>query len=167
MTSKKRRQRGSRTHGGGSHKKRRGAGHRGGRGRAGRDKHEKLLYPPRGKHGFKRPQKTDEVVKTVNVRELDEDAVVLAAEGIAEETDDGYRVDARDIVEDGHEADAVKVLGAGRVHNTLEVVADEFSETARELIEDAGGSATLTERGEERAERNADRDTTEEPEESQ
>ncbi len=167
MTSKKRRQRGSRTHGGGSHKKRRGAGHRGGRGRAGRDKHEKLLYPPRGKHGFKRPQKTDETVLTVNVRELDEDAVVLAAEGIAEETDDGYRVDARDVVEDGHEADAVKVLGAGRVHNTLEVVADEFSGTARELIEDAGGSATLTERGEERAERNADRDTTDEPEESQ
>jgi large subunit ribosomal protein L15 len=167
MTSKKRRQRGSRTHGGGSHKKRRGAGHRGGRGRAGRDKHEKLLYPPRGKHGFKRPQKTDEVVKTVNVRELDEDAVVLAAEGLAEETDDGYRVDARDVVEDGHEADAVKVLGAGRVHNTLEVLADEFSETARELIEGAGGSATLTERGEERAERNADRDTTDEPEESQ
>ena len=167
MTSKKRRQRGSRTHGGGSHKKRRGAGHRGGRGRAGRDQHEKLLYPPRGKHGFKRPQKTDEVVKTVNVRELDEDAVVLAAEGIAEETDDGYRVDARDVVEDGHEADAVKVLGAGRVHNQIEVVADEFSETARELIEDAGGSATLTERGEERAERNAEADTTEETEESQ
>ncbi|PSQ11077.1 50S ribosomal protein L15 [Halobacteriales archaeon QS_5_70_15] len=165
MTSKKRRQRGSRTHGGGSHKKRRGAGHRGGRGRAGRDKHEKALYPPRGKHGFKRPQKTDETVLTVNVRELDEDAVVLAADGIAEETDDGYRVDARDVVEDGHEADAVKVLGAGRVHNTLDVVADEFSATARELIEDAGGSATLSERGEERAERNAEADTTEEPEE--
>jgi len=166
MTSKKRRQRGSRTHGGGSHKKRRGAGHRGGRGRAGRDKHEKGLYPPRGKHGFKRPQKTDEVVETINVRELDEDAVVLAGEGLAEETDDdGYRVDARDVVEDGHEADAVKVLGAGRVHNTLDVVADEFSATARELIEDAGGSATLSERGEERAERNAEADTTQEPEE--
>jgi large subunit ribosomal protein L15 len=164
MTSKKRRQRGSRTHGGGSHKKRRGAGHRGGRGRAGRDKHEKALYPPRGKHGFKRPQKTDEVVETVNVRELDEDVVVLAAEGVAEETDGGYRIDARDVVEGGHEADAVKVLGGGRVHNELEVVADEFSETARELIETAGGSATLSERGEER---NAEADTTEEPEEDE
>jgi large subunit ribosomal protein L15 len=162
MTSKKRRQRGSRTHGGGSHKKRRGAGHRGGRGRAGRDKHEKALYPPRGKHGFKRPQKTEETVLTVNVRELDEDVVVLAAEGLAEETDGGYRIDARDLVEDGHEADAVKVLGAGRVHNALDVVADEFSETARELIEAAGGSATLSERGEER---NVEADTTEEPEE--
>jgi large subunit ribosomal protein L15 len=164
MTSKKRRQRGSRTHGGGTHKNRRGAGHRGGRGRAGRDKHEKALYPPRGKYGFKRPQKTQETVLTVNVRELDEDAVVLAAEGIADETDDGYRVDARDVVEDGHEADVVKVLGAGRVHNALEVVADAFSDTAREQLESAGGDAIFSQRGQER---NAEADTTEESEESQ
>jgi large subunit ribosomal protein L15 len=164
MTSKKRRQRGSRTHGGGTHKNRRGAGHRGGRGRAGRDKHEKALYPPRGKYGFKRPQKTQETVLTVNVRELDEDAVVIAAEGIADETDDGYRVDARDVVEDGHEADVVKVLGAGRVHNALEVVADAFSDTAREQLESAGGDAIFSQRGQER---NAEADTTEESEESQ
>ncbi|MFC6940216.1 uL15m family ribosomal protein [Salinirubellus sp. GCM10025818] len=164
MTSKKRRQRGSRTHGGGTHKNRRGAGHRGGRGRAGRDKHEKALYPPRGKYGFKRPQKTQETVLTVNVRELDEDAVVLAAEGLADETDDGYRVDARDVVEDGHEADVVKVLGAGRVHNALEVVADAFSDTAREQLESAGGDAIFSQRGQER---NAEADTTEESEESQ
>jgi large subunit ribosomal protein L15 len=104
------------------------------------------------------------VVKTVNVRELDEDAVVLVSQGLAEETDSGYRIDVRDVVEDGHEADAVKVLGAGRVHNELEIVADEFSETARELIEAAGGTATLTERGEER---NAEADTTEETEEAE
>jgi large subunit ribosomal protein L15 len=164
MTSKKRRQRGSRTHGGGTHTNRRGAGHRGGRGRAGRDKHEKALSPPRGKYGFKRPQKTQETVLTVNVRELDEDAVVLAAEGIADETDDGYRVDARDVVEDGHEADVVKVLGAGRVHNALEVVADAFSDTAREQLESAGGDAIFSQRGQER---NAEADTTEESEESQ
>lgn len=149
MTSKKRRQRGSRTHGGGSHKKRRGAGHRGGRGRAGRDKHEKALYPPRRKYGFKRPQKTDTVTKTINVRELDEDAVVLAAEGLAEESGDGYRIDARDVVEDGHEADVVKVLGAGSVHNALEVVADAFSAEAEAQLEAAGGAAILSDRAEE------------------
>jgi large subunit ribosomal protein L15 len=98
------------------------------------------------------------------VRELDEDAVVLAAEGIADETDDGYRVDARDVVEDGHEADVVKVLGAGRVHNALEVVADAFSDTAREQLESAGGDAIFSQRGQER---NAEADTTEESEESQ
>ena len=162
MTSKKRRQRGSRTHGGGSHKKRRGAGHRGGRGRAGRDKHEQYLYPPLGKSGFKRPQK----VETINVRELDEDAVVLAAEGVAEETDDGYEVDVRDVVEDGHDADAVKVLAGGQVHESLTVHADAFSDGAREALEAAGGEAVLTERGEERqaeaAAEEAEEDTTDE-----
>lgn len=150
MTSKKRRQRGSRTHGGGSHKKRRGAGHRGGRGRAGRDKHEQYLYPPLGKSGFKRPQKVQERIETINVRELDEDAVVLAAEGVAEETDGGYEVDVRDVVEDGHDADAVKLLAGGQVHESLTVHADAFSDDAREALEAAGGEAVLTERGEER-----------------
>jgi large subunit ribosomal protein L15 len=158
--SKKRRQRGSRTHGGGTHKNRRGAGHRGGRGRAGRDKHEKALYPPREKSGFKRPQKTDEHVEVINVREIDEEALVWAAEGLVEEDGDGDGVDVRDVVEDGHEVDAVKVLGAGRVHETLTVTADAFSDDAREAIEASGGEAVLTERGEERAQ--AEEDTSEE-----
>ena len=106
MTSKKKRQRGSRTHGGGTHKNRRGAGHRGGRGRAGRDKHEQLNYEPLGKHGFTRPDAVTDEVLTVGVQSLDEDASLLAAEGIAEETDGGYRIDARDVVDDGHEVDA-------------------------------------------------------------
>jgi large subunit ribosomal protein L15 len=164
MTSKKRRSRGSRTHGGGSHKKRRGAGHRGGRGRAGRTKHEKNQYPPRKKHGFDRPQKTQETVETINLRTLDEDAALLAADGLAEETDDGYRVDARDVVEDGHDVDAVKVLAAGQLHGTLEVVADAFSEEAEAQLEAAGGEAILTERGEQRAAERAEEPTTDESE---
>jgi large subunit ribosomal protein L15 len=165
MTSKKRRQRGSRTHGGGSHKNRRGAGHRGGRGRAGRDKHEFHNYEPLGKSGFKRPEKAKEDVAEIDVRTLDEDAVLYAAEDLAEETDGGYRIDARDVVEDGHEVDVVKVLGNGQVRNELEVVADDFSDSARDLLEDAGGSAELTERGEQRqAEMEADTSTDEEQE---
>lgn len=163
MTDKKRRQRGSRTHGGGSGKKRRGAGHRGGRGRAGRDKHEFHNYEPLGKSGFDRPEKTHETVKTVNIRELDEDAVILAARGLAEETDGGYRIDARDIVEDGHEADVVKVLGSGRVHRELEIVADAFSGSVREQLFESGGEAILSERGEQRrAEREAEAEGDEE-----
>ncbi len=148
MTSKKRRQRGSRTHGGGTHKNRRGAGNRGGRGRAGRDKHEFHNYEPIGKSGFKRPQKTRRDVETVNLRELDEDIAVLAAEDVAEESGDGYTVDVRDVVENGHDADVVKVLGAGQVYNELEIVADAFSESATEALEAAGGEAVLSERGE-------------------
>ncbi|NHN59759.1 MULTISPECIES: uL15m family ribosomal protein [Halorussus] len=149
MTDKKRRQRGSRTHGGGSHKNRRGAGHRGGRGRAGRAKHEFHNYEPLGKHGFSRPDKVKEEVLTVTVQKLDEDAALLAADGDAEETDFGYRLDARDVVEDGWDADAVKVLGDGQVRNQLEVTADAFSASAVELIEEAGGDAVLSDRGEE------------------
>jgi large subunit ribosomal protein L15 len=145
MTDKKRRQRGSRTHGGGSHKNRRGAGNRGGRGRAGRDKHEQALYPDQGKSGFKRPEGTARDVAEVTVRELDEEAPLLAAEGLAEAEDGGYRIDARDVAEDGHEVDAVKVLGSGQVRSSLTVVADEFTDGARDRLEAAGGEAIETE----------------------
>jgi large subunit ribosomal protein L15 len=148
MTSKKRRQRGSRTHGGGTHKNRRGAGHRGGRGRAGRDKHEFHNYEPLGKHGFKRPQDVQDEVAEITVQELDEDIALYVADDLAEESGDGYVVDVRDVVEDGHEVDVVKVLGTGQVRNELEVHADAFSATARGLIEEAGGEAVLTDRAE-------------------
>ncbi|WP_435359047.1 uL15m family ribosomal protein [Haloarchaeobius sp. DFWS5] len=149
MTSKKRRQRGSRTHGGGTHKNRRGAGHRGGRGRAGRSKHEFHNYEPLGKHGFKRPQGVQDDVVEISVQKLDEDAVLYVADDLAEEDGDRYVIDARDVVEDGHEADVVKVLGNGQVRNELEVHADAFTASARGLIEEAGGEAVLTDRAEE------------------
>ena len=164
MTSKKNRQRGSRTHGGGTHKNRRGAGNRGGRGAAGRKKHEFHNYEPLGKSGFKRPDKVQAEVATVDVRTLDEDAALLAAEGVAEEAGDGYRIDARDVVDDADDADYVKVLGAGQVRNELTVVADDFSAGAREKLAEAGGEAELTELGEELAE--TDEDTTEDADES-
>lgn len=150
MTSKKKRQRGSRTHSGGTHKNRRGAGHRGGRGRAGRSKHEFHNYEPVGKHGFKRPQKVKEDIETIDVRTLDEDVPIYVAEDLAEETDDGYAIDAREVVDTRHDVDAVKVLGGGQVYSSLEVTADAFSESAVELIENEGGSAILSERGKER-----------------
>jgi len=141
MTDKKDRQRGSRTHGGGSQKNRRGAGNRGGRGDAGREKHEFHGTDPLGRSGFTRPPEVQDEVAVIDVGRLDEDAPLLAADGLAEETGDGYRIDARDVVEDGHEVDAVKVLGGGQVRRELEIVADAFSDSAVELIEDAGGSA--------------------------
>ncbi|MFC4406269.1 uL15m family ribosomal protein [Haloarchaeobius iranensis] len=156
MTSKKRRQRGSRTHGGGTHKNRRGAGHRGGRGRAGRDKHEFHNYEPLGKHGFKRPQDVQDDVVEINVQKLDEDAVLYAAEDLAEQDGDTYVIDARDVVDDGYDADVVKVLGGGQVRNELAVTADAFSASARGLIEEAGGEAVLSERAESAEEDDAD-----------
>jgi large subunit ribosomal protein L15 len=152
MTSKKRRQRGSRTHGGGSHKNRRGAGNRGGRGRAGRKKHEQHNYEDVGKSGFKRPEKTERDVREVSVQKLDEDIALFAEDGIAEETEHGYRIDARDVAEDGWAADVVKVLGGGQVYEQLEVTADAFSAGAVELIEGEGGDAVVSERATEDSE---------------
>ncbi|MGM0592672.1 MAG: uL15m family ribosomal protein [Halobacteriota archaeon] len=151
MTSKKRRQRGSRTHGGGTHKNRRGAGNRGGRGRAGRDKHEFHNYEPLGKYGFKRPQEVQRTVVEVNLQKLDEDAALLAADGLAEVDGDAYHIDARDVADDGYEADVVKVLGGGQVRQELHVVADAFTAGAVEGIEAVGGSAELSERAQARA----------------
>lgn len=148
MTDKKRRQRGSRTHGGGTHKNRRGAGHRGGRGAAGRDKHEFHNHEPLGKHGFTRPEAAQDEVVEVHARELDEEAPLLAAEGLAASDGDAYHVDARDVADDGHEVDVVKLLGGGRVEGELHVTADAFTAGARELVESAGGSVALTERAE-------------------
>jgi large subunit ribosomal protein L15 len=151
MTNKKKRQRGSRTHSGGSQKNRRGAGHRGGRGNAGREKHEFHNYGPLGKHGFKRPEKVQDEVVEISVQKLDEDAALLAAEGVAEEVGDGYVVDARDVAEDGWEVDVVKVLGGGQVRNELTVTADAFTAGAVEGIESVGGEAVLSERSEARS----------------
>ena len=162
MTNKKKRQRGSRTHGGGTHKNRRGAGHRGGRGDAGRDKHEFHNYEPLGKHGFSRPEKVKDDIVTVDVQELDEDAALLAADGVAEETDGGYAIDVRDVADDGYDVDAVKVLGTGQVRNELDVTADAFSASAREQLEESGGSAQLSERAEEAQ---AEEDTADETDE--
>jgi large subunit ribosomal protein L15 len=164
MTSKKRRQRGSRTHSGGTHKNRRGAGHRGGRGAAGRDKHEFHNHEPLGKSGFKRPQKVQEEVTEIDVRELDENATLLAAEDVAEVQNGAFHIDVRDVVDDADTADVVKVLGGGQVRQELVLTADDFSEAAREKVESAGGSIELTELGEERQTESEDGNPEEEDE---
>src|SRR5665811_1812802 len=73
--------RGSRTCGGGTHKNRRGAGNRGGRGKAGGCKHHFVRAMMRGysygKHGFKRPASVSRDATIVNVGELDELALYL------------------------------------------------------------------------------------------
>jgi len=165
MTSKKKRQRGSRTHGGGSQKNRRGAGHRGGRGNAGSRKHEMHHHGPWAKHGFTRPDDIQEDVVEVDVQTLDEDVALLVADDLAEDEDGGYRIDVRDVVEDGHDVDVVKVLGNGQVRNELYLLADAFSEGAVEKVEGAGGSVELTVSGKQRLEE-TDKDTGDDDNES-
>ena len=141
MTDKKRRQRGSRTHGGGTHKNRRGAGGRGGRGQAGRSKHESHNYEPLGKSGFTRPDAVQSKIKEINIRKIDENIAIYLDEGKAEKVNGHYLVDAREIVEDGFQVDAVKLLAGGQVRNPLIVIADEASDSVIELLQTEGGDA--------------------------
>jgi large subunit ribosomal protein L15 len=162
MGSKKRRQRGSRTHSGGTHKNRRGAGHRGGRGRAGRDKHEFHNYEPLGKHGFSRPDSITDSIAEIRIQKLDEDIALYAADGVAETDGDAYVIDARDVVDAGHDVDVIKVLGGGQVRNELVVTADAFTAGAVAGIESAGGEAVLSERAEEAEAEDVNEDSSDE-----
>lgn len=125
---KKNKQRGSMTHGWGSKKKHRGAGSRGGVGRAGITKHMKLHFKKKGisvgARGYKsmRHKGIKPRVRSVNIREL----AKLA----------GGR---KEIIlrEFGYD----KVIGAGNISFPLKVMAKGFSAKAVEKIEAAKGQA--------------------------
>lgn len=138
--------RGSRTCGGGNAKKRRGAGHRGGRGLAGGGKNKKtkadkvrMQFPDHiGKRGFKRPQKVITEKGTINVQDLDQNIEFYLEQGFAEQKGDTITVDVEPL-------GVAKVLGKGKVTRKLEVKAPGFSESAVRKIEEMGGAANATE----------------------
>lgn len=127
-----RKDRGSRTHGKGSQRRGRGAGNRGGHGKAGGWKHERFPQKEQGKYGFKRPEAVQEDVGTINVGELDEYIEELAEEGIADRDGETYSIDLSDI-------GVGKLLGSGRVHNELHVGVGDASESATDKIKESGG----------------------------
>lgn len=140
-TRKIRKLRGSRTIGGGSSKKRRGAGHRGGRGMAGGQKHMWswiVKYDPNhyGKYGFKRPQKTIYKFNPINLAFLDEKLADLLSKGLATEEDGKIVVDVTDL---GYN----KVLGKGKITKPVIIKSPKFSESATRKIEEAGGEAVI------------------------
>lgn len=133
MTQKKIvKQRGHKTHGWGSKKKHRGAGSRGGRGRAGITKHKKLYWKKRGVEVGKRGHKSMRqkglrpVVKSINLRDL-ENLAPGKKEIILREF--GYD----------------KVIGTGDIKTPLKVIAKQFSARAVEKIEAAKGQAVKDE----------------------
>lgn len=138
-TRKIRKLRGSRTIGGGSSKKRRGAGHRGGRGKAGGHKHMwswiVKFDPDRyGKSGFKRPQKTITKFNPVNLAYLDEKLDELVEKGLAKKENGKIVVDVTEL---GYN----KVLGTGKITKPAIIKSPGFSESATRKIEEAGGEA--------------------------
>lgn len=140
-TRKIRKLRGSRSVGGGCTKKRRGAGHRGGRGQAGGNKHHwtwMVINDPNhfGKYGFKRPQKTIQKFKPINLSFIDNEIQKFLAEDIAVE-EDGQIV--LDVTELGYN----KVLGKGNLSNAMVIKSPMFSKSAIAKIEEAGGVAEI------------------------
>ena len=131
--------RGSRSNGGGCTKKRRGAGNKGGKGKAGMGKQHwtwTVIHDPNhfGKHGFKRPQKTIHKSYPVNLNFLNDKAEEFVEQGIATKEDDVIVIDVTEL---GYN----KVLATGSLDIPLVVKSPAFSESAIEKIEEAGGEA--------------------------
>ncbi|HOX35307.1 MAG TPA: uL15 family ribosomal protein [Methanoregulaceae archaeon] len=140
-TNKRSKYRGSRTCGGGTHKNRRGAGNRGGRGHAGINAHHFVKWymeyggPVYGKDGFFNP--THETVPTMDVGIIDQIVPSLLAQGSAKQEGDVVIINAADI---GIE----KVLGSGKVTRKMNITAPAFSEQAKAKIEKMGGKVQVT-----------------------
>lgn len=128
--------RGHVTHGGGSRKKRRGAGSRGGRGNAGTGKragHKKAgqqrIF---GQQGFVRRRKFSKL-KIINVGELNLGRMEkLVAAGKASKEGNLYSLDLDKL---GYG----KLLGTGEVTLKLKLTVAHFSKQAEEKIKAAGG----------------------------
>ena len=138
--SKKRRsskRRGDREQGRGK-KKGRGAGLRGGRGRAGSHKHRRVHFAKLDQlwgwenHGFKRPDEAQEVTIGVNVSELDVVLPRLVEMGEATEANGVYTIDLTAMGVD-------KLLGSGQVRSKINVTVESATESAKAKITAAGG----------------------------
>ncbi len=143
------RYRGSKTHGGGAMKKRRGAGHRGGRGMAGSGKRADQKKPTIlklygneyfGKHGFKR--KNTVKIKAVTLDFINKKLDFLVENKMAKKEGDHYVVNLEDVGYD-------KLLGTGKITKKLKLTASYISKKAVEKIVAAGGEANALNASEE------------------
>lgn len=140
--TKKSRYRGSQTHGGGAKKKRRGAGHRGGRGMAGSGKRADSKKPSIwkepyfGKRGFtsKSRRKKDAVI---NLNLLEEKLPQFIAQGSASKGKETVSVDLG-------KAGYTKLLGEGAARTRMKVTVFYASRQAIEKVTQAGGEVIAT-----------------------
>jgi large subunit ribosomal protein L15 len=139
-TNKRSKYRGSRTCGGGTHKNRRGAGNRGGRGRAGINAHHFVKWykemggPVFGKDGFS--NSSELTVSVMDIGIIDQIVPSLLAQGVAKNEGDFIVINVAEIGID-------KVLGSGKVTKKLNISAPAFSESAKIKIEKMGGKAQI------------------------
>ncbi|MBI2208683.1 uL15 family ribosomal protein [Candidatus Woesearchaeota archaeon] len=137
---KSNRYRGSKTHGCGAMKKRRGAGNKGGRGMAGSgkraDSKKPSLWGERyfGKFGFKSKSTTD--IRPVNIEYLEANIGKLSKQNVAVKENDVYSVDLEKL---GFN----KLLGSGKVLNKYRIKVSYASKKAIEKVKGSGGEVIL------------------------
>jgi large subunit ribosomal protein L15 len=144
MTVNKRRKvvkyRGSMTHGGGSKKKRRGAGNRGGKGMAGTGKRSDNKKPSIwgrkyfGKKGFTSKNVKD--IKEVNIIYLEGNISKLTSDAVNKENG-VFAVDLKKLGFD-------KLLSKGKVTNKYKITVPYASKNAIEKIKSVGGEVILS-----------------------
>ncbi|MBW2976679.1 uL15 family ribosomal protein [Candidatus Woesearchaeota archaeon] len=134
------RYRGSKTHGKGSKKKRRGSGNRGGKGRGGSgkraDSKKPSLWRKRyfGKHGFTSRDKGS--VKAVSIKYLDENTMELISQKLMDKDGEIFSVDLKKL---GFN----KLLSDGKAVNKYRVEVPYASKKAIEKIKSKGGDVIL------------------------
>ncbi|MBD3249696.1 50S ribosomal protein L15 [Candidatus Woesearchaeota archaeon] len=136
--AKNSRQRGSKTHGCGSMKKRRGKGHKGGAGMAGTGKRASQKKPSIwknkkyfGKYGFKK-KGIIEKIKPINLDYFEQKTEKLFEKKKIEKQGDVYVIDLKKL---GYN----KLLGSGNITKKLKITSPSFSKKAEEKIKNAGG----------------------------
>ena len=126
---KKKKYLGTRSFGRGNVKNGRGAGQRGGRGKAGICKHKwswAVKYSPGyfHKHGFSRPVKPEEL-PTINLFEINQ----LAIKGKLKKSGDNYYFEWKG-----------KVLGTGNLTHKVDIKAFKWSKRVEEKLKQSGSS---------------------------
>ena len=127
---KKNKMRGNRTHGAGDTKHRRGAGSRGGRGRAGSHKHKYSLYYK--DFGVKRKLKPKAKAESVNLEFISGKIPAWIENGKAKK-EGGL------VIINGKVLGFGKILGGGNISEKIKVLNAAVSEKAAEKISRAGG----------------------------
>ena len=132
--------RGSKTHGGGSKKKRRGSGNRGGKGMGGSGKRSDSKKPSLwkgkyfGKYGFTSRQVRE--IKAVNVGYLEENIGKLSSRNMVSKEGEFFSVDLEKLGFD-------KLLSSGKVISKYKIKVPYASKKAIEKIKNNGGEVIL------------------------
>jgi len=129
--------RGMGTHGGGARKKRKGSGHKGGKGMSGSGKRadqKKTLITKLyghsyfGKQGITSKKTERDKRKRINLQQVQENL-----EKYGKKSGDKFEIDLKDY----------KILGKGKVKNKLIINSKEASKSAIEKVKKAGGEIIL------------------------